>query len=413
LGDLTLADIVSEVQVNLGSRSDLVDGVRVKRLIQLAEQRIGWEYVLPEMHARSVAPSKVLYTRTDSSPRFFNADFTRYLPVGGLAFGGYEFYGYGSFTDGTNYLSLGPTHLHTVGDAVYLFNSKMGVTERLLNAENIGATLLTTTDVSTFRSGDLIQILGYQGVVLNAGTNTISVYPALTENCPANSTIYARAPFTRFNPVLYRRISNILGPNYIYFDVDLDRDMRDGVNCLYQVKYIRAILRLEIQVDDSTTVYNPEPLGNSEWMALVAPNIGIPDDTSSTGPSYYRLVQFEDPGYTAGNNKMQVIEVWPPISGSTVKFRAEYVKEVSPMLADTDVSELQGKDTAIIAQASHLGFQSFGEADDAARWYTVYRDIMNNMTRSQASLPRRAGPRGRASLPRGASGTPWADPFVK
>jgi hypothetical protein len=345
--------------------------------------------------------------------------------VGGLAFGGYESVGPGMGAAPTvlmnNYLYIRPTSMISVDDMVYVTTSHVSI-QAIVQADVVmGAKLIPLYNLDgdigyMFRVGDTIKVLSYEGTVTGAGKDYITVFPDLPINIPIWSTLVLTSPFSRFPPVMLRRIDTFTADQPVNFDIPLDRRIdtgTDGYVGIYETRYVRAILRLEIQIDGTTSIYTPEPLGNSEWSAYVSPSIGVPDITSSTGPSYFRLVEFEDSNYSGAGNKIQVIEVWPPFSGTNISFRAEYVKELSHMKEDTDVSELQGKDTAIIAQASHLGFQSFGEADDASRWYTVYRDAMSNILHAQASVPKPSGPRGRASIAPRQSGRPWADPFVK
>lgn len=432
---LTFAEIVDQVKVNHGNRTGdpQWNDTRYKRLVRISEERISAEYVLPELICRSMAPTRVFYDLTDPASGLgrYNADFMRYLPIGGPAFGGFETTedAMTSGTDGKSLLIRSKESFKT-GTYVYVFGTRVAVfTSVQTFAATAGSTIVNCetvdNEIQKFFGGDTVKIQldagGYhESIVAGVATapaQNIDLVVPMPSTASIGKAIILTKPLSRVPPVELRRITDESDANQrMGVDGPLARSYQDGNVLVMTAAFVPAILALEVQPFISQTIYTPLKLGDSEWNSMIAAQIGEPDTSSGDGPSYFRVVQFRESirdTLSLGGPPSQVIEMWPPFNGLGLTYRATYLRRVKPMSKDEDQSELLDRDMAIIAMASHLAFQGTGAGEDAARWFAVFGDTLSKVQKAQAERPKIRGPAAPANLPRAYSGTPWADPFVR
>lgn len=100
-----------------------------------------------------------------------------------------------------------------------------------------------------------------------------------------------------------------------------------------------------------------------------------------------------------------------PVPDKSYTYRMRFDKWPTPLTLAAQQSDFEEKDDALIALATNWIFQSLGSYDKAGRWWTTYRDIINDSAQEQIVKPDME--RVSESIEGAPLGTYYLDPFQK
>lgn len=168
-----------------------------------------------------------------------------------------------------------------------------------------------------------------------------------------------------------------------------DRFNTHGITALRE---FHSLIR-QVGTDTAVKLIQIPPM---QWDQI----IGQGEDYDTSDPKFYTL------------SDLATIE-WFPVPSRAFDLQRRYSKWPVDFPGDGSASELTNKDDMLIAQATHLGFQTLGMREDAASWFGVYKNMEQRALAQDILSPDLVLQSRGLATDDSRPGDPWTDPFVR